>query len=366
MTLEIKELIANITAECKQKICIAADSTTLYDTKVEFLGKSGRLTAVLRGLKDVPNDQKPAIGQLVNDAKEQLEQLFLSQETKLSAQEMAKKIEAERIDISINHSPIILGKPHPLDVVLSKITSFFAKNGFSVEESREIETTYYNFDALNTPADHPAREAQDTFFLDIDPNKSPVFKNLKKACDQILLRSQTSTGQIRMMEKVSPPIKMISPGRVFRADEADATHTPCFHQLEGLVVGEGINMGHLKGTILEFVNYLFDTKNSKNQTKLRFRPSFFPFTEPSVEVDASCFLCDGADDACRVCKGSGFIEIMGAGMVNRNVLTNVGIDPDVYTGFAFGMGLDRVTAIIHGISDARVPFEGDIRFLKQF
>ena len=350
MIAEISNELQKIKSECLEKIGQADNSALLYEVKVEFLGKSGRLTAQLKNLRNFSDEDKRIIGQVVNLVKTELEGEFVSKERMLGDKELNEKLAKERIDITINRPSFVMGKPHPLDALLKRITTFFVNNGFVVQETREIETSYYNFDALNTPFDHPAREAQDTFFI--------------AGVGDVLLRSQTSTGQIRYMEQNKPPIKLISPGRVYRADEVDATHTPCFHQLEGLVVGKGINMGHLKGTILEFMKFLF----GDDGTKVRFRPSFFPFTEPSVEVDASCFSCEenNINPSCRICKGTGYLEIMGAGMVNRKVLQNVNIDPDVYSGFAFGMGLDRVTAIIHGINDARISFEGDIRFLRQF
>ena len=353
MTTEIQNELQKIKLECGEKIALANSSALLYEVKVEFLGKSGRLTAQLKNLRNFSDEDKRMVGQIVNLVKAELENEFAQKEKVLADKELNERLEKERIDITINRPTFVMGKQHPLDALLKRITTFFVSNGFVVQETREIETAYYNFDALNTPFDHPAREAQDTFFVDVGTG----------IAGDVLLRSQTSTGQIRYMEQNKPPIKLISPGRVYRADEVDATHTPCFHQLEGLVVGKGVNMGHLKGTILEFMKFLFDEK-----TKIRFRPSFFPFTEPSVEVDASCFSCEEntINPSCKICKGTGYLEIMGAGMVNRRVLENVGIDPDEYSGFAFGMGLDRVTAILHGINDARISFEGDIRFLRQF
>ncbi len=314
----------------------------LNDLKVEVLGKSGELTLILRGLKDVSEDERPKVGKIVNDARVELEKAITEKLFKLEQKELNEKLMREKIDISIDKKRPI-GKVHPLNAIKRKAIDFFVCMGFIVTDSPEIETTYYNFDMLNIPPDHPAREPQDTFFV----------------TDNILLRTQTSAGQIRTMEKIKPPIKMISPGRVFRSDEADATHTPCFHQMEGLVVDKGITMCDLKGTLSSFAKHFF-----ASDTSIRFRPSHFPFTEPSVEVDVSCVHCGGK--GCNVCKGTGWIEILGAGMVNRKVLSGCGIDPDIYTGFAFGVGLDRITAIIHGINDARVPFEGDIRFLKQF
>lgn len=333
----------NLLEQTLKRFYQAKDSKELYHIKVSVMGKTGSLTNILRGIKDLTEEEKPVIGKLANEIRNKLEQEYNQQKEQLELLELNQKLSQENIDITIDKKGYSFGKIHPLNAVLKKAIKFFVGQGFSVVESREIETVYYNFDALNTAPDHPAREMQDTFFITSD----------------ILLRSQTSTGQIRVMEKTKPPIKIISPGRVFRSDEADATHTPCFHQIEGLVVDKNVTMCDLKGILLEFAKFLFNP-----ETKIRLRPSYFPFTEPSIEVDASCMACGGR--GCRVCKETGWIEILGAGMVNRNVLSGVGIDPDEYTGYAFGLGLDRITAIIHGISDARIPFEGDIRFLRQF
>lgn len=338
----MEQKIIDLVNRTKERATCVKSAKELADLKVEVLGKSGELTLILRGLKDLSADLRPAMGKIVNEAREQLEKMFDEKFAELERKELDEKLNKERIDISIDRVRP-LGKIHPMNVVKRKVIDFFVSMGFVVTDSPEIETTYYNFDMLNIPPDHPARELQDTFFV----------------TDKILLRTQTSAGQIRTMEKVKPPIKMISPGRVFRSDEADATHTPCFHQFEGLVVDKGITMCDLKGILSSFAKNFFD-----ENTTIRFRPSYFPFTEPSVEVDVSCVHCGGK--GCNVCKGTGYIEILGAGMVNRKVLAGCGIDPDEYTGFAFGVGLDRVTALIHGINDARVPFEGDIRFLKQF
>lgn len=324
------------------KIKNANSAKEINDLRVEVLGKNGELTLLLKGLKDVDDSQRPLVGKFINETRTVIEQEISQAMANFEKKELNSKLLSERIDITID-KPSECGKLHPLNVIRNKAIDFFVSMGFVVTDSPEIEYTKYNFDMLNIPEDHPAREPQDTFFI----------------TDSILLRTQTSAGQVRTMEKFKPPIKMISPGRVFRSDEADATHTPCFHQLEGLVVDKGITMCDLKGILGAFARNFFSP-----ETKVRFRPSHFPFTEPSVEVDLSCVHCGGK--GCNVCKGTGFIEILGAGMVNRKVLQGCGIDPDVYTGFAFGMGLDRITALIHGINDARVPFEGDIRFLKQF
>ncbi|MCI8412680.1 MAG: phenylalanine--tRNA ligase subunit alpha [Clostridia bacterium] len=339
----MEEKVKQLTEETVSAIAACNTTAALNDVRVKILGKSGALTALLRNMKDLPPEQRPEAGKIVNVAREKLESAFSDRQDELLRIESEKRMREERIDITIDEHIPLSGGLHPLTQVRNRIVEFFTSLGFVIADSPEIETDYYNFEALNIPADHPAREMQDTFFV----------------TDTILLRSQTSAGQIRMMEKVKPPLKMLSPGRVFRADEADATHTPVFHQIEGLVVDKGITMCDLKG-ILD----LFAQKFFSKSTRTRFRPSYFPFTEPSVEVDASCHRCGGK--GCNVCKGTGWIEIMGAGMVNRNVLANCGIDPDEYTGFAFGCGLDRITSIIHGITDARIPFENDIRFLKQF
>lgn len=333
------ELLAAKTAERIKK---AESAKEINELRVEVLGKNGELTLLLKGLKDVSEAERPLVGKLINETRSAIEQQISQAASVFEKQELNRKLLSERIDITIDKSHEY-GKLHPLNVIRQKAIDFFVSMGFTVAESPEIEYTKYNFDMLNIPEDHHARAPQDTFFI----------------TDNILLRTQTSAGQVRVMEKYKPPIKMISPGRVFRSDEADATHTPCFHQLEGLVVDKGITMCDLKGILGAFARSFFS-----QETKVRFRPSYFPFTEPSVEVDLSCVHCGGK--GCNVCKGTGYIEILGAGMVNRKVLQGCNIDPDEYTGFAFGMGLDRITALIHGINDARVPFEGDIRFLKQF
>lgn len=339
MEKKIKDLVNSTT----QKVSLIKNLKELNDLKVSILGKSGELTFILRGLKDLSVEQKPLVGKIVNEAREELEKVFITKKEELENKELADKLKNEKIDITIDSKKIKVGNLHPINIVKSRVIDFFASLGFSVVESPEIEMDYYNFEALNIPEDHPAREVQDTFFV----------------TDKIVLRSQTSSGQIRTMEKSKPPIKMVSPGRVYRSDDVDATHSPMFHQLEGLVVDKNITMCDLKGILELFAKTFFG-----EQTKIRFRPSYFPFTEPSVEVDASCHECGGK--GCRVCKGTGWIEILGAGIVNRNVLKNCNIDPDEYTGFAFGMGIDRITNILYKISDLRTVFENDIRFLKQF
>jgi len=334
--------IESLVKDTLEKINCASSVEQIGRLKVETLGKNGSITAILKGMRQVDPAIKPAIGKLVNDARDTLERAFFATESRLHILEVNAELLRQKQDVTLVKSGHTVGSQHPLSIVQNKIIKFFVSIGFSVEFSPEIETEYYNFTALNVPKNHPARDMQDTFWIG----------------EQILLRSQTSNGQIRTMERTEPPIKMLSPGRVYRADEVDATHSPCFHQIEGLVIDEKITMCDLKGVLELFVQDLFGSR-----THIKFRPSFFPFTEPSVEVDASCFACCG--DGCRICKGSGYIEILGAGMVNRRVLKNCKIESK-YSGFAFGMGLERITNIIYGIQDMRLLFDNDIRFLKQF
>lgn len=314
----------------------------LDEAKSGVFGKNGSITALLKGLKDVPNDQKPVYGKAVNDARIKLESYFDARAKKLHGDDIARSLANEKVDITIDGESRYIGSMHPINIVRSRLTEYFANRGYLVYDSPEIESDYYNFQALNIPLDHPSRDMQDTFFIS----------------DSILLRSQTSAGQVRLMENVKPPLKMICPGRTYRSDD-DATHSPVFHQLEALVVDKNVTMCDLLGTLSDLGRFLFGA-----DTKTRFRPSFFPFTEPSVEVDVSCPFCHGA--GCNVCKHTGWIEILGSGIVNRVVLKNCGIDPDEYTGFAFGMGLDRVTMIIYGINDLKTMWENDVRFLRQF
>ena len=339
----MEEQLNKLVSDCTAQISSAANRKELSDIKVRVLGKSGELTALLRNLKDLPSEERPEAGKHMNIARAALEEKFAEKFASLREEEVAARLASEKIDITIDKPKRDIGCLHPLSSVRNRIIDFFVSLGFIVTDSPEIETDYYNFEALNTPADHPARDVQDTFYI----------------TDHILLRSQTSTGQIRTMEKIKPPIKMISPGRVYRSDDIDATHSPMFHQIEGLVVDKNITMCDLKGILDMFAQYFFG-----EQCKTRFRPSYFPFTEPSVEVDATCNHCHGS--GCRVCKGTGWIEILGAGMVNRNVLSGCGIDPDEYTGFAFGMGIERIAMLKYGINNMKLLFEGDVRFLKQF
>jgi len=339
----MRDVINQLVVETEDAIAAVSELKGLNDLKVEVLGRSGKLTVYLRGLKDLSAEERPKAGQYVNDARVRLEAAFDKTEAELKQAELSRKLSEERIDITLPYCGRTRGALHPLTQVKERITGYFVSLGFEVVDTPEIESDYYNFTALNIPPDHPARDAQDTLFV----------------ADNIVLRSHTSTGQIRVMEKQKPPIKVISHGRVYRADEPDATHSPMFHQLEGLVVDKGVTMCDLKGILDSFAAFIFG-----KGTKTRLRPSYFPFTEPSVEVDASCAGCKGS--GCRICKGTGWIEILGAGIVNRRVLEGCKINPDVYTGFAFGMGLDRITTILYGINDLRVMFDNDMRFLKQF
>lgn len=337
----MEEKIKQLQADCEAEINGAATESELYNVRVKYLGKSGLISDLMKGMRDLAPEMRPVMGKIVNEARAALEAMFASRGNALHDAELAKKLAGERIDITMDEGRPV-GKLHPLNAVRQSLVDFFTDMGFDVLDGPEVETDYYNFEALNVPKDHPARDMQDTFFLG----------------NGILLRSQTSASQVRYMEKVKPPLKMISPGRVFRNDD-DATHSPVFHQLEGLVVDRGITMCDLKGILDMFAKHFFG-----EDTKVRFRPSYFPFTEPSVEVDVSCAMCHGK--GCRICKGTGWIEILGAGIVNRKVLRGCGIDPDEYTGFAFGFGIDRIANIIHSIPHIKLLYENDIRFLKQF
>ena len=313
------------------------------EIRVKYLGKKGELTALLKQMGQLDPAERPVMGQLVNEAKAQLETLIADRTAIIKKNETALKLKEETIDITMPGKVAKTGKLHPLNTVLNDMIDIFQSMGFDVVDGPEVETDHYNFEALNVPADHPARDMQDTFYLG----------------ENLLLRTQTSAAQIRTMENRKPPIRIICPGRVFRADEVDATHSPVFHQIEGLVVDKGVTMCDLKGVLEQFAHEIYG-----KDTKVKFRPSFFPFTEPSVEVDVSCSECGGK--GCRVCKGSGWIEILGAGMVHPKVLSACGIDPEVYSGFAFGIGLDRLTTTRYKISDIRLLFENDKRFLDQF
>ena len=339
---ELNEVITAIKEEIRQGADALTTSKSVYEFKKTFLDhKQGRIGLLMKEMRNVANDQKAEFGKTINGAKEWANNFFDELDQKLKEKEQQQRYESEKIDITMPPVKIRYGKLHPVTTVRNQLTDIFTSMGFEVYEGTEIETDYYNFTALNTPQDHPARDMQDTFYL------SPEF----------LLRTQTSAGQVHVMEAKKPPIKVVSPGKVFRSDD-DATHSPMFSQMEGLVVDEGITLCDLKGMLDMFVQRIFG-----EQTKTRLRPSYFPFTEPSVEVDVSCFQCGGK--GCRLCKETGWIEVLGAGVVNKKVLENCGIDSNKYSGFAFGLGLERIAMLKYGINNIKMLFESDLRVLDQ-
>mgnify|MGYP000516558377 FL=1 len=339
----MKEKLQNIKEEALKAIEAADMPEKLNDVRVKFLGKKGELTAVLKGMKDVAPEDRPKVGQMVNETRAAIEAVLEENKEKMEKAIRAEKLKKEVIDVTLPAKKAKIGHRHPNTIALEEVERIFIGMGYEVVEGPEVEYADYNFTKLNIPEDHPARDEQDTFFIN----------------DSILLRSQTSPVQAREMEKGKLPIRMIAPGRVFRSDEVDATHSPSFHQIEGLVIDKNVTFADLKGTLQEFAKELFGP-----ETKTKFRPHHFPFTEPSAEVDVSCFKCGGK--GCRFCKGSGWIEILGCGMVHPNVLRMCGIDPDEYTGFAFGVGLERIALLKYEIDDMRLLYENDSRFLKQF
>ncbi len=339
----MKETLKQITLAAKEAVANAENAAAIEEVRVKYLGKKGELTAILKQMGSLSPEERPKMGQLVNEAKSEVEALITEKKAELNKKAVEEKLKAETIDITMPAKKLKAGRLHPLNTVLDDMIDIFQSMGFDVVDGPEVETDHYNFECLNVPKDHPARDMQDTFYL----------------AENLLLRTQTSAAQIRTMETRKPPIRVICPGRVFRADEVDATHSPVFHQIEGLVVDKGVTMCDLKGVLEQFAHEIYGS-----DTKVKFRPSFFPFTEPSVEVDVTCSECGGK--GCRVCKGSGWIEILGAGMVHPNVLKSCGIDPEEYSGFAFGIGLDRLTTTRYKISDIRLLFENDKRFLEQF
>ena len=322
---------------------LAAPDADLEALRIRYLGKKGELTAVLRGMGKLSAEERPVIGQIANEVREAIENELTARAQEQKTAALAARLTAEKLDVTVPGTVPEIGHIHPLDRVQRDMEEIFIGMGFDIVEGPEVEYDYYNFQALNIPPDHPARDTQDTFYI----------------TDNNLLRSQTSPVQARTMEKRKPPIRIISPGRVYRSDAMDATHSPLFHQMEGLVVDKNVTMGDLKGTLEMFAKKMFG-----EETKVRFRPHHFPFTEPSAEVDVSCFACGGK--GCRLCKGEGWIEILGAGMVHPNVLRMCNIDPDEYSGFAFGMGVERVTMLKYHIDDIRHLYENDVRFLSQF
>lgn len=339
----MKEKLKALVEEALAKINASENLESLNDIRVEYLGKKGELTNILKSMKDVAPEDRPLVGGLVNDARTTLEGQIEEKKEYFSKKLREEQIASETIDVTLPAKKTMLGHRHPNTIALEEVERIFVGMGYEVVEGPEVEYDYYNFEALNIPANHPAKDEQDTFYVN----------------SNILLRTQTSPVQVHEMEKGKLPIRMIAPGRVFRSDEVDATHSPSFHQIEGLVIDKNITFADLKGTLAEFAKQLFG-----EETKVKFRPHHFPFTEPSAEVDVTCFKCGG--DGCRFCKGSGWIEILGCGMVHPRVLEMSGIDPSEYSGFAFGMGLERIALLKYEIDDMRLLYENDLRFLKQF
>ena len=339
----MKEKLNKIKSMADEAFASSHTLESLEELRVKFLGKKGELTAVMKGMGALSPEERPVMGQLANEVRDYIGEKLEETKKALQAAAEEKKIREETIDVTIPGKCPKKGAKHPLTKVLDDLKDIFIGMGFSIAEGPEVELDYYNFEALNIPKDHPARDTQDTFYID----------------ENVVLRTQTSPMQIRTMEKQKPPIRVLAPGRVYRSDAVDATHSPVFHQVEGLVVDKGITMADLKGTLETFVHKLYG-----EETRLRFRPHHFPFTEPSAEVDISCFNCGGK--GCNICKGEGWIEILGCGMVHPKVLKNCNIDPDIYSGFAFGIGLERVAQFRYDVKDMRMYYENDMRFLSQF
>ena len=339
----MKQQLENIENAAMTEASSSDSIKALDELRIKYLGKKGELTAILKQMGKLSAEERPVIGQLANKVRQDIEEAITSKMSALKAKEKERKMAAESIDITLPGKQQSIGKLHPLKIVENEIKEIFLGMGFSVADGPEVEYDYYNFEALNLPPDHPARDTQDTFYI----------------TDNILLRTQTSSVQVHVMENQKPPIRIISPGCVYRSDAVDATHSPLFHQIEGLVVDKGITMSDLKGTLETLMKKLYG-----NDCKIRLRPHHFPFTEPSAEVDVMCFNCHG--EGCRICKGEGYIELLGAGMVHPKVLEGCGIDSRVYSGFAFGMGLERIVMRRFNISDMRLLFENDLRFLEQF
>lgn len=339
----LKQALEQISASARNEIAASPELSGLEAVRVKYLGKKGELTAILKSMGALSPDERREVGQIANEIRERVETLIGEKLTELKAKQLEKQLAEEVIDVTLPGTALPIGNRHPLSLVLEELKEIFLGMGFSVAEGPEVEKDYYNFEALNIPKNHPARDTQDTFYIS----------------ENIVLRTQTSPVQIRTMEVQKPPIRIIAPGKVYRSDAVDATHSPLFHQVEGLVVDKGITMSDLKGTLDTFAKRLYGP-----ETVTRFRPHHFPFTEPSAEMDIMCFSCHG--EGCRLCKGEGWIEILGAGMVHPKVLSICGIDPEEYSGFAFGMGLDRIVMRRYNIDDLRLLFENDLRFLKQF
>lgn len=341
----MKEQLENLRLKARRDISAAEDMAGLEALRVKFFGKKGEVTAILKQMGKLSKEERPVIGQMANEIRSEIEQELEDRKSALEEVILAKRLKKETLDVTIPGTHIQIGHKHPMSTVIDEAKDIFIGMGFEIAEGPEIELSINNFDKLNTPEGHPSRDRQDTFYLNDD--------------DTLVLRTQTSPVQVRVMETQKPPIRIISPGRVYRKDEVDATHSPVFHQIEGLVIDEGITMGDLKGTLNALVEQLYG-----KGTTTRFRPHHFPFTEPSCEVDVQCFGCGG--DGCRMCKGEGWIELLGAGMVHPNVLKMCGVDTEKYSGFAFGFGVERMTMLRFGITDLRLIYENDMRFLSQF
>lgn len=339
----MKEKLKAIREEAVSKILESENLDKLNEIRVAYLGKKGQLTEVLKGMKDVAPEDRPKVGQMVNETRAAIEEKMEEVKKTLATKAREAKLKAEVIDVTLPAKKSKVGHLHPNTIALEELERIFVGLGYEVVEGPEVEYDYYNFEALNIPANHPAKDEQDTFYINRD----------------MVLRTQTSSVQVHVMENEKPPIRIISPGRVFRSDEVDATHSPSFHQVEGLVIDKKVTFADLKGTLQEFAKELFGA-----DTKVKFRPHHFPFTEPSAEMDVTCFKCGGK--GCRMCKGEGWIEILGCGMVHPHVLEMCGIDPEEYTGFAFGIGLERIALLKYEIDDMRLLYENDERFLSQF
>lgn len=335
--------LKQLEVEAKEVLQAAMDAKELENLRVKYLGKKGALTELLRSMGSLPKEERPRMGQVANEVREAVEAAMNAARDRIGRLEMEARIARETIDITMPGKVFSQGTKHPLTQTLDELKEVFIGMGFTVAEGPEVETVVNNFDMLNAPANHPSREMTDTFYIN----------------EQVILRPQTSPVQVRVMKSTEPPIRIIAPGRCFRNDTPDATHSPMFNQLEGLVVDKGSTLGDLKGSLEIFARHLFGA-----HTQIKFRPHYFPFTEPSAEVDVTCFKCQGK--GCSVCKGSGWIELLGAGMVHPNVLRNCGIDPEIYSGWAFGMGIDRIAMQKYGIDDIRLLYENDLRFLSQF
>lgn len=339
----MREKLEQIKSTALEAIGAAENLKTLEDLRVQYSGKKGELTSVLRGMKDLTAEERPVVGQIANEVREMIEEAIGGKKEVLESAAQNEQLAAEVIDVTMPGKKLPEGHMHPLVKTLEEVQSIFMGMGYEIVEGREVETAYYNFDALNLGEEHPARDEQDTFYF------SP----------ELVLRTATSPVQVHTMEAQQPPIRMVAPGRVYRSDEPDATHSPVFHQIEGLVIDKNITFGDLKGALAEFAKRFFGDK-----VEVKFRPHYFPFTEPSAEVDVTCVMCGGK--GCNVCKGSGWIEVLGCGMVHPKVLEMAGIDSTVYQGFAFGMGLERLTMLKYDINDLRLFYENDVRFLSQF